>query len=68
MSEHAEKDRLAELAKRAHFENLYFKWLEARTAWADPCGDESDDAMAEKTEASEEAGAKHSLFQPSMIG
>lgn len=61
-----EKERLEMLAKRVHFENLYFKWLEARAAEFDPRGDESDDAMAAKGAASDDAG-RQLLVTPAFL-
>jgi len=66
MSDREEKERLEMVAKRAHFENLYFKWLEARAQECDPCCDEGDDVLEVRALATDEA-ARQLLVFPAFL-
>jgi hypothetical protein len=60
-----EKERVAQLAKRDHFDRLYARWLEARASLEAP-GDDSDEAMSAKQDALDEA-ARQFLIVPASL-
>jgi hypothetical protein len=61
-----ERERLAQLAKRNHFDQLYARWLGARASLEAPGGDESDEAMGAKQDALNEA-ARQFLAIPAFL-
>jgi hypothetical protein len=60
------QDELDQLAKRDHFDRLYFRWLEARASLANPAGDDSDNVMDGKQDAVDEAG-RQLLTAPAFL-
>jgi hypothetical protein len=66
MAADAEKERLDQIARREHFDRLYFRWLEARASLANPAGDNSDDVMDAKQDDVDEAG-RQLLSAPAVL-
>jgi hypothetical protein len=61
-----ERERLAQLAKREHFDRLYARWLEARASLAALHDDDSDEVMDARQHALDEA-ARQFLAVPAFL-
>jgi hypothetical protein len=61
-----EKERLAQLAKREHFDRLYARWLEARASLESHHDGDSDEIMNARQDALDEA-ARQFLIVPAFL-